>query len=312
MLKPASLKEIPHCPVTTGLAAAAIVVTGMSWADKDISRFVMDVNVWQHWELWRAFTSIFPHVDILHIVFNVYWLWVFGTVVEHVFGHVRFLGIALLLAVVSALAEFSLFSGGVGLSGVGYGLWGMLWVLSWRDPRFAGVVDAKTSRVFIVWFFFCIALTVTGAMPIANAAHGMGAVMGALLGFTICGRVVTKAASIAGAVVISLLAVGGTTIWWPRVNQSGYAQTEIERSGVEALYEKNNTNAVRLLELSAHMKGAPARTWYNLGIAHQRLKENEQALAAYEQAAHMTDADDQIRKTAQDMKEYLDLKKRRF
>jgi cytochrome c-type biogenesis protein CcmH/NrfG len=149
-------------------------------------------------------------------------------------------------------------------------------------------------------------------MPIANAAHGMGAVMGALLGFAICGRADAKVASIVAAVVVSALALAGSTVWWPQVNQSGYAQTEIERAGVEALYEKNNTNAVRLLELSAHMKGAPARTWYNLGIAHQRLKENELALAAYEHAARLPDADDKIRKTARDMKEYLELKARGF
>src|SRR5678816_2805953 len=98
MLRPESFKQIPHYPVTIFLAVASLVVTGMWWAGKSIDGFVMDVNVWDHWELWRAFTSIFPHVDILHLVFNVYWLWVFGPVVERAFGHIRFLGIALLLA----------------------------------------------------------------------------------------------------------------------------------------------------------------------------------------------------------------------
>src|SRR5262249_37978003 len=82
-------------------------------------------------------------------------------------------------------AEFALFQGGIGLSGVGYGLFGLLWVLSRNDQRFRGGVDAQTINVFVAWFFLCIFLTYTGVLPVGNVAHGMGALLGGLLGFCI-------------------------------------------------------------------------------------------------------------------------------
>ena len=168
MLAPPSLKSIPRYPVTAGVAAMAIAVTAMWGFDQSIDWAVMNHRVFAKWELWRTLTSTLPHVGILHLAFNLYWLWTFGTLVEKVYGHLKCAGIYLLLAFGASLAEFSLFIGGVGLSGVGYGLWGMLWVLEKRDPRFAQAVDYQTSRLFVIWFFMCIALTVTNLMPVAK------------------------------------------------------------------------------------------------------------------------------------------------
>ena len=153
----------------------AITVTGLWWYGHTIDWTIMNNRVFAKWELWRTPTSTLPHDGIFHLAFNLYWLWAFGTLVERVYGHIRCAGIYLLLAFGSSLAEFSLFIGGIGLSGVGYGLWGMLWVLGKRDPRFEQAVDYQTSRLFVVWFFVCLALTVTGVMPVANVAHGVGA-----------------------------------------------------------------------------------------------------------------------------------------
>src|SRR3954454_17270038 len=128
MLKPPSLKEAPHYPVTVIISVLAIAVTGWWRAGKNIDPFFMDFRVWERGEFWRALTSALPHVGWFHLGFNLYWFWVFGTLLERTFGQARFVAMILLLAFVSALAEFSLLSGGVGLSGVGYGFWGLLWV----------------------------------------------------------------------------------------------------------------------------------------------------------------------------------------
>jgi len=59
------------------------------------------------------------------------------------------------------------------------------------------------------------------------------------------------------------------------------------------------------------MKGSVARTWFNLGIAYQSAKRYKDALAAYEHAARMPDADSDVQKAAQAMKDYLKLTKER-
>src|SRR5688572_28158133 len=190
MRYPPPLSAVLRYPVTGGLALLAIAVTAADKNGVDVSALYLDPR-FAHGEPWRLVTCILPHAGAFHILFNVYWLWVFGTLVEEAFGHLRFAALVLFLAVTSGAAEFALFSGGIGLSGVGYGLFGMLWVLSTtrrRDVRFADAVDQNTVIMFVAWFFICIAGTAAGFMQIGNVAHGAGAVAGALVGLAVARR----------------------------------------------------------------------------------------------------------------------------
>ena len=83
------------------------------------------------------------------------------------------MGIVLLFAAGSSAADYAVSFGGIGLSGVIYGLFGLLWVLSRYNPD-RGAVDPNTDVVFTAWFFLCIVLTYTGSMNVANVAHGAG------------------------------------------------------------------------------------------------------------------------------------------
>jgi membrane associated rhomboid family serine protease len=277
----------------------------MWWAGSEMEGFLMDCQVWERWQLWRGLTSTLLHVDLLHLAFNLYWHWVFGTLVEKVFGHLRFAGIALLLGFTSSLLDFTFDFGGVGLSGVGYGLWAMLWVLEQRDSRFAGAVDRKTNEVFAGWFFLCILLSIADIMPVANIAHAAGALTGALLGLLADSREKVKRAGAVGLSAVMLASVAGATLFWPWTTFSKYAQESTEWAGWEALEQADNTRAKRLLRASARMPGAPARNWFNLGIACQRLGLDEEALTAYEHAARMPDAEANMRDMAKQMKDSL-------
>src|ERR1041385_2855842 len=119
MLQPPSLKSAPRFPVTVSVAAAATVVTGLGWtAPHAVQGAQMDLHVWDNWQVWRGLTSTLPHVNPFHLAFNLYWWWVFGTLLERLYGHLRFVGIVALLALSSSLAEFAVMQGGAGLSGV--------------------------------------------------------------------------------------------------------------------------------------------------------------------------------------------------
>jgi membrane associated rhomboid family serine protease len=275
----------------------------MWWSGQDISGFLMDGRVWANWELWRALTATLPHGNFFHIAFNLYWLWTFGTLVERVYGHLKCAGIFLLLASCSMLAEFTVLNGGVGLSGVGYGLWGMLRVLEQRDPRFADAVDKQTNEMFIGWFFLCIVLTVTNVMPVANIAHGAGAVTGMLLGYAATGNRAVKWKSIAGLVAVLMFGLLGSTVFWPWVNLSNNAEPEVEHAALNALDRNDFPRAMKILQISTRMKNAPARAWYNLGVACQRAGRYADAAAAFEHAAEMPDADTQMQQAAQHLKD---------
>ena len=127
-------KEIPNYPVISGIAVLAVGVTIAWWTGTNISSLFEDAEI-RRGQLWRFATSVLPHLDILHLAFNLYWLWVLGTTVERVYGHFRTMLLLLLFAIGSGSLDFAFAQGGVGLSGVGYGLFGLLYVLARRDER---------------------------------------------------------------------------------------------------------------------------------------------------------------------------------
>ncbi len=79
-------------------------------------------------EYWRLWTVTLLHGDLLHLLFNMYALWLVGPIVERWYGRVRFLGFYLACAAAGSTASF-VFGGdvpAVGASGAVFGLFGML------------------------------------------------------------------------------------------------------------------------------------------------------------------------------------------
>ena len=119
---------------------------------------------------------------------------VFGRVLEPRFGSLRYLGLFVLLGYMSTMPDFLLSNldtpldgqiGGVGLSGIVYGLFGLLWAgRRWR-PEFGAVCNNDTVNLFVVWFFVCIVLTRLDVLQIGNVAHGAGLIFGVLYGLAL-------------------------------------------------------------------------------------------------------------------------------
>jgi membrane associated rhomboid family serine protease len=171
-------------PVTTSLIIAAAVVTLLYWSKvKAISWLIaIPFYVWD-WQLWRLATSVLPHGDPLHLIFNLIWTWRFGKAVEQWMGSLRFAGFVLAASAGPIAAEILLAgSVGVGLSGVGYALFGLLFALR-RDEDFAAEqASPGVIQLFVAWFFICVALTYWDILPVANTAHAAGFVIGWLYG----------------------------------------------------------------------------------------------------------------------------------
>jgi membrane associated rhomboid family serine protease len=172
------------CPVTGAVILLAIAVSLAWWAKLDVSFFVDSAGI-QRGQVWHLFSDIFPHVNIIHLFFNLSWIWAFGIVVERSFGHLKTALLIILFAVVSSGAQFAVSGQGVGLSGVGYAYFGMLWMLSRKDPRYARVMQKQTVNLFIGWFVLCVVLSLAHVWNVGNIAHGAGAVVGILVGLAI-------------------------------------------------------------------------------------------------------------------------------
>jgi len=299
MQRPEPLSSCLQYPVTSGVAMIAIVATSGWGLGGDIEPFTINALAFSS-QPWRLVTATFFHADVIHLLFNLYWLWVFGTLVERVFGQARTLGLILLLAVGSNVAEYALFWGGVGLSGVGYGLFGLLWVLGRRDRRFWGAVDLPTAQLFVGWFFLCIVLTVTEVLPVANVAHGSGAVLGVMLGWAIAARSASQRLPRAGllAVCLALIVVGGT-VARPHVNLADAAGADLADQADLVLGQGNPHRAIELYHRAIAANDQEPRWWHNLGVAYERIDRFEDARHAYQRAVELAPYNTDYRDTLQ-------------
>jgi len=304
MRRPPELSQLGKFPVTGGSILLAVVVTLAYWNHSDVAFLMEDGNV-RRGEVWRLVTSALPHGDIFHLMFNAYWIWAFGTLVEEVFGHVKTAALFVLLALGSGAAEYALLTGGIGLSGVGYGLFGMLWVLSRRDPHFAGSVDSNTTALFVVWFFACVVLTVTRIFPVGNVAHGAGALIGALVGLAIVGRGVRRISATFATAVIVAGGLVGATVARPWVNLSKHGATGELRLGYDALMAGRNEEAAQWLADATRMEPRNASGWYDYGIAMSRIGRADAAAAAYAKAYELEPGREDYKQAYTRQKEYL-------
>jgi membrane associated rhomboid family serine protease len=70
---PPKWRELPRYPVIGSVMAMSVGVTIAWWSGLNIG-YLLETPGISHGELWRLLTSSFPHVDILHLGFNLYWL----------------------------------------------------------------------------------------------------------------------------------------------------------------------------------------------------------------------------------------------
>lgn len=176
--------DFRRTPVTLILAAVAVALEVVCSLDEPRrlhyynAAFGILPSIWSG-QLWRPFTTALMHGSLVHAAFNVLVFVTFGPPLESRFGSFRFLGLVVLLGYLSMLPQFlvSTYDGGplpmiVGLSGILYGLFGILLVGRRWHLDLAMVCDASTVKFLIVWFFLCILLSYTGLLPVANTAHG--------------------------------------------------------------------------------------------------------------------------------------------
>jgi GlpG protein len=132
-------------------------------------------------EIWRIITPIFIHFGLIHILFNMWWLFDLGGILEIRQGSPR---LGLLVGVIGVLSNLGQFlwdgPGFGGMSGVVYGLLGYVWVQGKLNPRFGLELHQNVVYLMLFWFVLCW----TGLVgPIANMGHTVGLVSGLLLGW---------------------------------------------------------------------------------------------------------------------------------
>lgn len=125
---------------------------------------------------WQLVTSMFTHVDLMHIGFNMLALWFLGPQLEAAVGRSRFLVLYLLSGLVGSVFVYWLsgvHSSTVGASGAIFGLIGGLLVVAVK-------VRADYSQL-LLWLGLNVVITVVGRGFISWQGHLGGLVGGVLV-----------------------------------------------------------------------------------------------------------------------------------
>jgi membrane associated rhomboid family serine protease len=127
--------------------------------------------------IYPLFTSMFMHGGWMHLIWNMWYLWIFGDNVEDRLGHGRFLLFYLLCGVVAALAHVILHSTSrmplVGASGAISGVLGA-YLVSFPTARIFALVfiffmEIPAALFLVLWFVFQF---MSGASELGGADGG--------------------------------------------------------------------------------------------------------------------------------------------
>jgi GlpG protein len=137
-------------------------------------------------QLWRPLSPIFLHFGWMHLIFNMLWLWFFGSQVEQRHGRGRFIVLLLATGIGGNLAQYAtgtaLFGG---MSGVDFGLMAYVWLMSRRRPGSGFFVPQMLVVLMFGWLIFAMTSVagMVGLGNVANEAHLGGLVVGLALGW---------------------------------------------------------------------------------------------------------------------------------
>ena len=141
-------------------------------------------------QYWRLVTPMFLHFSIFHIVFNLLWVWELGRLIEWRQGMGALGALTVGLSVLSNLTQYSV-SGPAfgGMSGVIYGYFGYIWVMSMGSPRFGIRLNPAIVKLLLVWFLIGWSgiLEVWFGLRIANTAHTAGLLGGVAVALIVAG-----------------------------------------------------------------------------------------------------------------------------
>jgi membrane associated rhomboid family serine protease len=163
---------------------------------------------------WRLFTAMFLHAGLLHIAFNAYALWIFGSIVEQELGRVRFLLIYFTTGILASAASYAFGPNavGVGASGAIFGIFGAFVTYNYRRRHLAIAAARLRGAVTLVVINMVLALSIQG---IDWRAHVGGFIAGLFAGFAAegAGSAANRRLILIAGFIGLLTVAAGLVIW---------------------------------------------------------------------------------------------------
>lgn len=137
-------------------------------------------------QVWRLLTPAFLHFGLMHLIFNLMWVWYFGRQIETLQGSRTMLLLLLVAGVGANIAQYV--TGTVlfgGMSGVVYALLSHVWLMSRRVPQSGFFVPQMLVVFMLGWMVFTMTDLAgsVGFGNVANEAHLGGLLVGLATGW---------------------------------------------------------------------------------------------------------------------------------
>ncbi len=135
---------------------------------------------------WTLITHMFLHANFNHLLFNMIFLFFFGTELERRIGENRFLMVFIVSGLVAAFGQMAVVPVGfmLGASGALYGVMGCLAVIAPEIKVYLFFMIPMSIRASVVLFAFLDFTMMGSADNIAHMAHIAGLVAGLVFGET--------------------------------------------------------------------------------------------------------------------------------
>ena len=153
-----------------------------SYKNGYVSFYSIETTFMQNNEWWRLITPMFIHFSLTHLVFNCLWIYVLGSKIEQIDGHITFINLVIFSSIISNLAqhffgESALFGG---LSGVIYGLLGYCMIIEIDTKQERYDLPPALYLFMLIWLIlgFLGILNLFGFGNVANYAHLGGLISG--------------------------------------------------------------------------------------------------------------------------------------
>ena len=243
---------------------------------------------------WGLLTSGFVHFDFWHILFNMWWLKDFGTLLEPTMGRVKYLMLIITAAVVGSGAQLA-FSNqtGIGFSGVVYAMFGYALAARHAVPRYQQLVTKQTIRWLSGWLLLCIVLTVFNLWNVANAAHVAGFLLGYCVGNAFTARVYIAPSRIGLAFLIVLATLSAVYMPWSQTWKLRDAEAYFTQ-GIyhhkKGQYDEAISDYTRVLEMNPR----DSKAYNNRGIVYGKKGQYDRTILDFTKAIEIDPRDAEV------------------
>ena len=142
--------------------------------------FILDANIVLT-RPWTLITAVFLHSNLVHLLYNLFGLALFGIILENIIGTKKLLRLFFIAGLAASLASLPFYDRVLGASGAIFGLIGMLailrprmviWLYGMPMPMFIALMVWAAADIFGIFF----------PSGIANIAHLAGLAIGIIFG----------------------------------------------------------------------------------------------------------------------------------